>query len=295
MLARFAAFCASRFPGLHAPTRASVGAWMAAARRRGSRAATLRACATPCGAGPSLGQARGIARPTSCPPEHCPGPTVEVYDSRTSIPTQGLAALFDQTDPLSLRLAGPVPAPDHAGPVPHDLRLRPACLRRPAAALRRHLDLVGRILTMHDGRGGRGRAVPGFGSLRCATGWPASTPVSPGAPSRESVLPRHVAHTLKRSPTSTRTYRGFLVAGPHSARRPGPRPPRPRSAARRLMDSAGLCAALSCWWWWGPDRRASTAHNPEDSDHVAWQGAGHRMIGGRPDGRFVCAGVWSGR
>ena len=30
----------------------------------------------------------------------------------------------------------------------------------------------------------------------------------------------------------------------------------------RLMNSAGLCAALSCWSWRGPDRRASTAHNP---------------------------------
>lgn len=61
------------------------------------------------------------------------------------------------------------------------------------------------------------------------------------------------------------------------------------------MNSAGLCAALARWPWWGPDRRASTEHNPEDSDHVAWQGAGHRLIGGRPDGRFVCAGVWFGR
>ena len=42
------------------------------------------------------------------------------------------------------------------------------------------------------------------------------------------------------------------------------------------MRSAGLCAALARRPWWGPDRRASAEHNPEDSDHVAWQGAGQR-------------------
>jgi hypothetical protein len=35
VLARFAAFCASQFPGLEAPTRTSVEAWIAAARQRG--------------------------------------------------------------------------------------------------------------------------------------------------------------------------------------------------------------------------------------------------------------------
>ena len=35
VLARFAAFCASQFPGLEAPDRASVEAWIAAARQRG--------------------------------------------------------------------------------------------------------------------------------------------------------------------------------------------------------------------------------------------------------------------
>src|SRR6266849_2227074 len=63
----------------------------------------------------------------------------------------------------------------------------------------------------------------------------------------------------------------------------------------RLMSSAGLCAALACRAWWGLDRRASAAHNPEDSDHAARQGAGPCVIGGRPDGRFACAGVWPGR
>ena len=41
VLARFAAFCASQFPGLEAPDRASVEAWIAAARQRGVKPATL--------------------------------------------------------------------------------------------------------------------------------------------------------------------------------------------------------------------------------------------------------------
>ena len=35
VLARFAAFCRSQFPGLGAPSQASVEAWLAAARQRG--------------------------------------------------------------------------------------------------------------------------------------------------------------------------------------------------------------------------------------------------------------------
>ena len=81
---------------------------------------------------------------------------------------------------------------------------------------------------------------------------------------------------------------GFCIVG----RRSTPVRWRPLS---RLMNSAGLCAALACRAWWGPDRRASAAHNPEDSGHAARQGAGPRVIGGRPDGRFACAGVWPGR
>ena len=45
------------------------------------------------------------------------------------------------------------------------------------------------------------------------------------------------------------------------------------------MSSAGLCAALACRAWLRPDRRESTAHNPQDSDHAARQGAGPRVIG----------------
>jgi hypothetical protein len=47
VLARFAAFCRSEFPGPGTPTRASVEAWIAAARRRGVQPATLQALAAP--------------------------------------------------------------------------------------------------------------------------------------------------------------------------------------------------------------------------------------------------------
>ena len=47
VLARFAAFCRARFPGLEAPDRASVEAWITAARERGVKPATLHGLAAP--------------------------------------------------------------------------------------------------------------------------------------------------------------------------------------------------------------------------------------------------------
>src|ERR1019366_3517105 len=47
VLARFAAFSASQFPGLEAPTRASVEAWITSARDRGVKPATLQGLAAP--------------------------------------------------------------------------------------------------------------------------------------------------------------------------------------------------------------------------------------------------------
>src|ERR1022692_3176041 len=46
-LARFAAFPASQFPGLEAPARASVEAWITSARDRGVKPATLQGLAAP--------------------------------------------------------------------------------------------------------------------------------------------------------------------------------------------------------------------------------------------------------
>ena len=46
-LARFEVFCAGEFPGLETVTRASVEAWIAAARRRAVKPATLQSLAAP--------------------------------------------------------------------------------------------------------------------------------------------------------------------------------------------------------------------------------------------------------
>src|SRR5215467_12258656 len=47
VLARFAAFSASRFPGTQAPTRALVEEWITSARQRGVTPATLQGLAAP--------------------------------------------------------------------------------------------------------------------------------------------------------------------------------------------------------------------------------------------------------
>ena len=95
VLARFAAFSASQFPGLDAPARASVEAWITSARAAGSQAGDPagpgRAGA---GAGPLAGPP-GRARPTSCPRGALPRPARYVPHIYTD---QELAALFAQTD-----------------------------------------------------------------------------------------------------------------------------------------------------------------------------------------------------
>src|SRR6266568_1541386 len=101
VLARFAAFCRAEFPGAEAPDRACVEAWIAAAGRERLRPAAAGAA-----------QARPL-RPAHL---HRPGTGGPVRPDR----------------PVPVLLAGPVPAPGHAGAVPRDLRLRPAGLRGPA-------------------------------------------------------------------------------------------------------------------------------------------------------------------
>ena len=58
VLARFEVFCASEFPGLDTVTQASVEAWIAAARRRVVKPATVN----------SLHRAGQRARPLASPP-----------------------------------------------------------------------------------------------------------------------------------------------------------------------------------------------------------------------------------
>jgi len=94
VLTRFAAFCRARFPGLEAPTRASVEAWITTARERGVKPATLQGLAAPVrelarwlgrrGAPAYILPAGALPRPARYVPH--------IYTD------QELAALFAQTD-----------------------------------------------------------------------------------------------------------------------------------------------------------------------------------------------------
>ena len=160
-LARFRAFCASEFPGLDTVTRASVEAWIAAARARAVKPATLQSLAAPVrGARPLVwlsrhrrirAASRGAAQAGALRPVHLqrPGARGAVRGDRS----------------LPLLLGGAVSASGDAGPVPHDLRVRAAQLGSPAAARegRRHRDGV---LQIRDSKGGKDRQVPVSEPLR---------------------------------------------------------------------------------------------------------------------------------
>ena len=94
VLARFAAFCASQFPGLEAPTRASVEAWIAAARQRGVKPATLQGLAAPVRELARWLGRRGVPAYV-LPAGALPRPARYVPHIYTD---QELAALFAQTD-----------------------------------------------------------------------------------------------------------------------------------------------------------------------------------------------------
>src|SRR5260370_8655339 len=71
VLARFAAFSGSQFPGLEAPARASVEAWITSASERGAKPATLQGLAAP---GRELSRWPGPARRHSYLPPPLPPP-----------------------------------------------------------------------------------------------------------------------------------------------------------------------------------------------------------------------------
>jgi integrase/recombinase XerD len=135
-LARFRAFCASAFPGLDKVTRASVEAWIACARRRAVKPATVNSLIAPVRELARWLHRRGVdayvlpAGVLEKPARYIP----HVYSD------QELAALFAQTDRCRYCSGGAVPASGDARPVPHDLRVRAAVLGSSAAARegRRH-------------------------------------------------------------------------------------------------------------------------------------------------------------
>src|SRR6476660_6784852 len=161
VLARFAAFSGSQFPGLEAPTRASVEAWITSARERGVNPATLQGLAAPVrelarwlgrrGVRAYVLPAGALARPARYVPH--------IYTD------QELAALFAQTD--RCRYCSEVPFRHLVMPVLFrtiyacGLRLSEARLLRPG-----DVDIDAGVLQIRDAKGGKDRQVPGYAPLQ---------------------------------------------------------------------------------------------------------------------------------
>ena len=160
-LARFHAFCASAFPGLETVTRASVQAWIAAARRRPVTPATVNALIAPVRELARWLHRRGVdayvlpAGVLQKPARYAP----HVYSD------QELAALFAQTD--RCRYCSEVPFRHLVMPVL--FRTIYACgLRCSEARLLRvkDVDIENGVLQIRDSKGGKDRQVPVSEPLR---------------------------------------------------------------------------------------------------------------------------------
>src|SRR5213592_2603803 len=161
VLARFAAFCHSEFPGLAVPDQASVEAWLGAARRRAVTPATLQTLAAPVRELARWLGRRGVPAYV-LPKGALPRPAryvPHVY------PDQELAALFSQTD----RCRYCAQAPLRHLVMPVLFRTIYACgLRASEARLLRFgdVDIDAGVLTIRDGKGGKDRQVPVSAALR---------------------------------------------------------------------------------------------------------------------------------
>jgi integrase len=161
VLARFEAFCRVEFPGLGTVSQVSVEAWVASARRRGVRPATLQTLAAPVrelarwlghrGVPAYVLPAGVLARPARYVPY--------IYTD------QELAALFAQTD--RCRRCSQVPFQHLVMPVLFrtiyacGLRLSEARLLRPG-----DVDIDAGVLQVRDAKGGKDRQVPVSEPLR---------------------------------------------------------------------------------------------------------------------------------
>ena len=161
VLARFAAFSGSQFPGLEAPTRVSVEAWITSARERGVKRRLCRAWPRRCGSWPA-GWADGACPAYVLPTGALPRPARYVPHIYTD---QELAALFTQTDRCHYN--SQVPFRHLVMPVL--FRTIYACgLRASEARLLRFddVDIDAGVLTIRDGKGGKDRQVPVSAALR---------------------------------------------------------------------------------------------------------------------------------
>jgi integrase/recombinase XerD len=161
VLARFAAFCHSEFPGLGVPDQASVEAWLAAARRRAVTPATLQTLAAPVRELARLLGRRGVPAYV-LPKGALPRPARYVPHIYTD---QELAALFTQTD--RCRYCSQVPFRHLVMPVL--FRTIYACgLRASEARLLRDgdVDITTGVLQIRDAKGGKDRQTPVSAPLR---------------------------------------------------------------------------------------------------------------------------------
>jgi integrase/recombinase XerD len=161
VLARFEAFSRGEFPGLSTVTQASVEAWVASARRRGVKPATLQGLASPIRELARWLGRRGVAAYVlpggvlARPARYVP----HIYTD------QELAALFAQTD--RCHYCSAVPFRHLVMPVL--FRTIYACgLRCSEARLLRpdDVDIDTGILQVRDAKGGKDRQVPVSEALR---------------------------------------------------------------------------------------------------------------------------------
>jgi integrase/recombinase XerD len=160
-LARFEAFCASEFPGLGTVTRASVQAWIAAARGRAVTPATLQSLAAPVRELARWFHRRGVDGYV-LPAGTLPKPARYVPHIYTD---QELAAFFAQTD--RCRYCSEVPFRHLVMPVL--FRTIYACgLRCSEARLLRveDVDIDTGVLQIRDAKGGKDRQLPVSEPLR---------------------------------------------------------------------------------------------------------------------------------
>src|ERR1700726_727326 len=160
-LARLTTFCGSQFPGLEAPARASVEAWITSARDRGVMPATMQGLAAPVRELARWVGRRGVPAYV-LPGGALPRPARYVPHIYTD---QELAALFTQTDRCHYN--SQVPFRHLVMPVL--FRTIYACgLRASEARLLSFddVDLAAGVLTIRDGKGGKDRQVPVSAALR---------------------------------------------------------------------------------------------------------------------------------
>ncbi len=217
-LARFDAFCATAFPGLDTVTRASVEAWVACARRRAVKPATVNSLITPVRELARWLHRRGVdayvlpAGVLPKPARYIP----HIYSD------QELAALFAQTD--RCRSCSEVPFRHLVMPVL--FRTLYACgLRCSEARLLRvgDVDIDTGVLQIRDAKGGKDRQLPVSEQLReRLAGYHAKLA---GQPGWEWFFPGATLGVPLTLQNVNRNFRRFLWQAriPHGGRGHGPR------------------------------------------------------------------------